>query len=160
MQTKNNATPQVSRHKNRGKPADGTPNKVDIHVGERIRLRRTLLKWRQADLGAKMGLTFQQIQKYEKGLNRVSASRLYDFSKVLGCNVSYFYQDMDETTKSESPRFLQTNAIYSHEDENLEDIDPLQNTTIQQFVKNFSRIKSPALSQKVYELLELLCKIQ
>jgi|GEM_PF-5676745 len=61
----------------RGRLAEGTPNPVDIHVGERIKLRRKLLGLSQQQMAKKMGLTFQQIQKYEKGLNRVGASRLW-----------------------------------------------------------------------------------
>ena len=61
----------------RGRTPLGEPNPVDIHVGKRIRLRRNLLGWSQEKLGSLLGLTFQQIQKYEKGLNRVSASRLW-----------------------------------------------------------------------------------
>lgn len=74
----------------RGRTPLGEPNPVDIHVGKRIRLRRNLLGWSQEKLGSLLGLTFQQIQKYEKGLNRVSASRLWDFSVVLETPVSFF----------------------------------------------------------------------
>jgi transcriptional regulator with XRE-family HTH domain len=67
---------------------------VDVHVGARVRQRRTLLGMSQEKLGAAVGLTFQQIQKYERGANRVGASRLYEFSKVLDVPVSYFFEEM------------------------------------------------------------------
>jgi transcriptional regulator with XRE-family HTH domain len=67
---------------------------VDVHVGMRVRQRRTLLGMSQEKLGAAVGLTFQQIQKYERGANRVGASRLFEFSKVLDVPVSYFFEEM------------------------------------------------------------------
>ena len=67
---------------------------VDVHVGARVRQRRTLLGMSQEKLGAAVGLTFQQIQKYERGANRVGASRLFEFSKVLDVPVSYFFEEM------------------------------------------------------------------
>jgi transcriptional regulator with XRE-family HTH domain len=73
---------------------EGGPNAVDVHVGSRIRLRRTLMGMSQTALADSVGLTFQQIQKYEKGGNRVSASRLWQFGQVLDVPVSFFFDDM------------------------------------------------------------------
>lgn len=69
------------------------PNPMDIHVGSRVRLRRMLLGMSQEKLGDQLGLTFQQVQKYEKGINRIGASRLYDLSKTLGVPIAYFYEE-------------------------------------------------------------------
>jgi transcriptional regulator with XRE-family HTH domain len=69
------------------------PNPVDIHVGGRVRFRRMLLGMSQEKLGERLGLTFQQVQKYEKGINRIGASRLYDLSQVLGVPVQFFYDE-------------------------------------------------------------------
>lgn len=69
------------------------PNPVDAHVGSRVRLRRMLLGMSQEKLGEHLGLTFQQVQKYEKGVNRIGASRLFDLSNVLGVPVQFFYDD-------------------------------------------------------------------
>jgi transcriptional regulator with XRE-family HTH domain len=69
------------------------PNPIDIHVGSRVRLRRMLLGISQEKLGERLGLTFQQVQKYEKGVNRIGASRLFDLSTVLGVPISFFYED-------------------------------------------------------------------
>ena len=69
---------------------------VDAHVGGRVRTRRTLLGLSQERLGEALGLTFQQVQKYEKGSNRIGASRLYHISKILDVPVSYFYEDMPD----------------------------------------------------------------
>jgi transcriptional regulator with XRE-family HTH domain len=72
------------------------PNFVDRHVGNRVRMRRLLVGMSQEKLGELLGITFQQIQKYEKGSNRVSASRLYQISRVLGVPVQYFYDDLKD----------------------------------------------------------------
>jgi transcriptional regulator with XRE-family HTH domain len=69
------------------------PNPIDIHVGSRIRLRRTMLGMSQEKLGESLGITFQQIQKYEKGTNRVGASRLQNISGILNVPVSFFFED-------------------------------------------------------------------
>ena len=69
------------------------PNPIDIHVGSRVRFRRMLLGMSQEKLGEKLGLTFQQIQKYEKGINRIGASRLFDLAQVLGVPIQFFYEE-------------------------------------------------------------------
>ncbi len=73
---------------------EARPSPIDIHVGGRIRLRRTLLQMSQEKLGDALGLTFQQVQKYERGANRVGASRLFNLSRVLDVPVSFFFDDM------------------------------------------------------------------
>ena len=70
------------------------PNPVDIHVGSRVRLRRTMLGMSQEKLGESLGITFQQIQKYEKGSNRIGASRLQRISEVLTVPVSFFFEEL------------------------------------------------------------------
>ena len=81
----------------------GRANAVDAHVGGRIRTRRTLLGLNQTQLGEALGLTFQQVQKYEKGSNRVGASRLYQLSKVLDVPIAYFFEDMPDELKQLTP---------------------------------------------------------
>ncbi len=73
---------------------ESRPSPIDVHVGGRIRLRRTLLQMSQERLGDALGLTFQQVQKYERGANRVGASRLFNLSRVLDVPVSFFFDDM------------------------------------------------------------------
>lgn len=72
----------------------GRPNPIDVHVGSRVRLRRTLLGMSQEKLGDAIGLTFQQVQKYERGANRIGSSRLLNLSKILDIPVSFFFNDM------------------------------------------------------------------
>jgi len=69
------------------------PNPVDQHVGSRVRLRRMLLGMSQERLGDSMGLTFQQVQKYEKGVNRIGASRLFQISKILDVPIQFFFEE-------------------------------------------------------------------
>jgi transcriptional regulator with XRE-family HTH domain len=70
------------------------PNFIDVHVGNRIRMRRQLVGMSQEKLGEMLGITFQQVQKYEKGANRISASRLYFSAKILGVPVQFFFDDL------------------------------------------------------------------
>ncbi|MEM7271107.1 MAG: helix-turn-helix transcriptional regulator [Pseudomonadota bacterium] len=79
-----------------------SPNPVDVHVGSRLRLRRMIVGMSQEKLGEKLGLTFQQIQKYEKGLNRIGASRLFAISNILDAPVQYFFDDMPEASSASS----------------------------------------------------------
>ena len=81
----------------------GFPNPIDVHVGNRIRLRRTLLGISQQLLAEKMGITFQQVQKYERGANRVSSSRLFDLTRIFGVPIAYFYDEMGTNVSKQSP---------------------------------------------------------
>lgn len=69
-------------------------NPVDVHVGGRVRLRRMLMGMSQEKLGENLGLTFQQVQKYEKGANRIGASRLFELARILGVSVQYFFEEL------------------------------------------------------------------
>jgi transcriptional regulator with XRE-family HTH domain len=73
------------------------PNPVDVHVGGRVRLRRLYLGMSQSALARSLGVTFQQVQKYERGHNRISASRLFDLSRILEVPIGYFFQDIPES---------------------------------------------------------------
>lgn len=84
----------------------GVPDLIDKHVGQRLRARRTLLGISQEKLAESVGITFQQIQKYERGTNRISASRLLNFSKILQVEVAYFFQNLEaasEGSESSTP---------------------------------------------------------
>ena len=77
------------------------PTSIDQHVGARLRLRRSLLEMSQSELGEKLGVTFQQVQKYERGTNRIGASRLFHVAKVMEVPVSYFFEGLEEDGSSE-----------------------------------------------------------
>lgn len=99
----------------------GVPDPIDVHVGARVRLRRTLLGMSQQKLGKALGLTFQQIQKYERGANRIGSSRLYRLSRILDVPVSFFFDELpDEVvagTKSvdTSPAKVETDYLSRRE---------------------------------------------
>lgn len=128
-----------SRQRSRGKRDDGTPNPVDIYVGERVRLRRHLLGLSQQELSRRLGITFQQIQKYEKGCNRLGASRLWDISRVLKVGVEYFFQDMPEDIFRESPRALF--GLDDGKDEQQGDFPLEYRTDAQQLLLYYNRIQ-------------------
>ena len=75
------------------------PNYIDVHVGSRIRMRRQIISMSQEKLGELLGITFQQVQKYEKGSNRISASRLFYAAKILGVPVQAFFEDLPGSDK-------------------------------------------------------------
>jgi len=91
-----NSTPRYGR-------GTGVPNPIDVHVGARIRMRRLLLGMNQETLANALGLTFQQVQKYEGGANRVSASRLSAMADILGVPISYFFGDLRPDNAELSP---------------------------------------------------------
>lgn len=78
---------------------DETVHPIDKHVGDRIRLRRKMLKMTQTDLAELLGISFQQVQKYERGSNRIGCSRLYELSLILQTPIDFFFQDISEDTK-------------------------------------------------------------
>ena len=93
----------MAKAKSRHGRGTGIPSPVDVHVGARLRQRRKLLGMNQTKLGSSIGLTFQQVQKYEKGTNRISASRLYALSGTLDVPIEYFFSDMPTAVAASSP---------------------------------------------------------
>jgi transcriptional regulator with XRE-family HTH domain len=86
------------------------PNPVDQHVGSRVRLRRMLLGMSQERLGESMGLTFQQVQKYEKGVNRIGASRLFQISKILDVPVQFFFEESPHVDGRKAPGMAEADS--------------------------------------------------
>lgn len=82
----------------------GVPHPIDIHVGKRIRMRRLFLGMNQEKLANQLGLAFQQVQKYENGANRVSASRLAAIAEILGAPISFFFADLGDTSRTPEER--------------------------------------------------------
>jgi len=125
------------------------PHPVDIHVGSRVRMRRTLLGMSQEKLGDALGLTFQQVQKYERGANRVGASRLFEISRVLDVPVSFFFEDMPAETAS-----LSAAAGGPAGGEDIEEFerDPLAKRETLELVRAYYRISDPRVRKRVFEL--------
>ncbi len=93
----------MAKSKSRRGRGTGIPNPVDVHVGARLRQRRTLLGMNQTKLGSAIGLTFQQVQKYERGSNRISASRLFALTRVFDVPIEFFFDDMPTAVAATSP---------------------------------------------------------
>jgi transcriptional regulator with XRE-family HTH domain len=129
----------------------GRPRPVDVHVGHRLRLRRTLLGLSQEKVGEAMGLTFQQVQKYERGANRIGASRLWDLSRVLDCPVSFFFEGMDEKTASADPKVAIEAA-----DPTLRKDDIMSRRETLELVCAYYRIKDYHVRRRIYELAKSL----
>lgn len=130
--------------------AAGVRNPVDMHVGTRIRLRRTLMGLSQEKLGELVGLTFQQIQKYEKGANRVGASRLYQFAKVLDVPPSFFFDDMPDEV-SGGP----ISALSEPEAEPYDaDPDPMMKRETLELVRAYYKIDDALVRRRVFELVK------
>ncbi len=93
----------MAKSKRRFGRGTGKPHPVDVHAGERVRLRRKLLGMTQTHLGDALGLTFQQVQKYERGANRIGAGRLYDLARVFDVSIDFFFADMPTAVAAISP---------------------------------------------------------
>ncbi|MDE0800002.1 MAG: helix-turn-helix transcriptional regulator [Rhodospirillaceae bacterium] len=141
----------VSRS-SRGRMPSGKPNPVDVYVGSRVRLRRALLGLSQEKLGAAIGLTFQQVQKYERGANRIGASRLWDLSRVLDCPVSYFFEDMEDDVQAASPR----NLTGRTDEPEYKDTDQMTKRETLDLVRAYYKITSPQVRRRIYELAKSL----
>ncbi len=130
----------------------GIPSPVDVHVGSRLRVRRTLLGMSQTTLGDAIGLTFQQMQKYERGTNRISSSRLYDLSRVLDVPIAYFFDDMSSEVaatssvagggKAKKPPSYEPN--------------PMARRETLELVRAYYKITDPQVRKRLYELTKTL----
>ena len=124
-------------------------NPIDVHVGTRLRLRRQVLKMSQERLGNKLGVTFQQIQKYERGSNRVGASRLWKISQVLNVDVGFFFDGLEEEGSiSEFAADDQLPIVY----------DFIKSTDGVALAKAVSQINNKAVRRQVLELARALSK--
>ena len=148
----------VDRKKYRGKLPDGAPNPIDAHVGSRVRLRRTLLGLSQEALGDALGLTFQQVQKYERGANRIGASRLYDLSRVLDVPVGFFFDDLSDGAKILAPGLINANmAAMAAIPEALSDPkDPMAKRETLELARAYYAIPDPHIRRAVYDLAKSL----
>jgi transcriptional regulator with XRE-family HTH domain len=137
------------------------PNPIDVHVGRRLRLRRTLLGMSQERLGELLGLTFQQVQKYERGVNRIGSSRLFELGQILDVPVSFFFDDLPAGVGVPSshgyaaPGLAEDNAAFEHEDEGL----PLDKRETLELVRAYYRIGDPAVRKRLFELAKALANL-
>lgn len=143
---------QSPQNANRGRTPGGHPNPIDVHVGARLRLRRTLLGLSQETLAGALGLTFQQIQKYERGANRIGASRLFDLARALAVPIDYFYEEMSDDVMAASPRHMAT----ATEEPPSGDPAPANRRETLDLIRTYYRIGDPNVRKRVYELARAL----
>ncbi len=129
-----------------------SPHVVDTHVGQRLRIRRNMLGITQGDLGDKIGLTFQQIQKYERGANRISASRLFEISRALDVPITFFFEHMEAYDQDD------TMVYHLHEDSEGygEDVDPLKRRDSLEFLQAFYAIADEDVRKSIFDLVKTL----
>ncbi len=130
----------------------GKPNPVDVHVGARVRLRRTLLGMSQEKLGEAIGLTFQQVQKYERGANRIGSSRLFDLSRVLDVPIGFFFEDMPPAVAASSPAQRRGMA----EEPASYELDPMAKRETLELVRAYYKISDPQVRKRLFEMTKAL----
>jgi transcriptional regulator with XRE-family HTH domain len=123
----------------------GVPNPVDVHVGARVRTRRLLIGMNQETLARALGLTFQQVQKYEGGANRVSASRLSQIAEILGVPISYFFNDLEPEGSEPSPR-------------DLESRERLQRPETIDLIRSYYAIADPEIRRQFLEMVKAVAQ--
>jgi transcriptional regulator with XRE-family HTH domain len=119
---------------------------IDISIGNQIRKRRHLLGLSQTDLANKVGVTFQQIQKYEKGQNKIMASRLFKLSKILNLNISYFFENVSQ----------ESNTLKEPEAEFVYDTSDITSLETKKLVKLYSKIGNDSTRKKLLSFLKTL----
>jgi transcriptional regulator with XRE-family HTH domain len=138
-----------------GTDRESKPSPIDVHVGSRIRLRRTLLGMSQERLGEALGLTFQQVQKYERGVNRVGASRLFDLSRVLDVPISFFFDDLPEILGGMTPGTVRRQtAGFADAQDGFGGDDTLSRRETLELVRAYYRITDPSVRKRVFELIK------
>ncbi len=129
---------------------NGMPNPVDVYVGKRIYQRRMELNLSQEQMSKMLGISFQQIQKYEKGFNRISASRLWDVSEVLGVSVNYFFEGIDDKISENSPRNL---FVHTELDDDIKN-DPMRYKETRELVEAYYRIPDRKAANEILGFLK------
>ena len=127
-------------------------NAVDMHVGKRLRLCRTLLGMSQEQLGVALNITFQQVQKYERGANRVSASRLWDISQILDVPISFFFEDMTDDVIKSSPRRMRRGDGCKMGKDAIR--DPMARRETLELVRTYYSIAQPKVRKRISEIVK------
>lgn len=138
------------------KPQKKQPHPIDVHVGSRVRLRRMMTGISQDKLGESLGLTFQQIQKYEKGVNRIGASRLFQISQILNVPVQFFYDDY-EGLPNAVPAFAE-NIPGENDDFRSEVMALLSTPEGVQLCRAFAKIREQQIRRRVLDLVKTLAE--
>ncbi len=134
------------------------PNPIDVHVGHRIRQRRALRGLSQEKVAEALGLTFQQVQKYERGTNRVGSSRLYDLTRILGVPISYFFEEMEASVAAKSPSRVMGVPV-SKMQEPFAKPDPLAKRETLELMRAYYTIADPGVRRRMFNLVKALAKV-
>lgn len=144
------------------------PNPIDIHVGSRLKLRRTMLGMTQEKLGEQLGVTFQQIQKYEKGTNRIGASRLQEISEILEAPVSFFFEEASpidlRRDRDDFSTYQGGAMIAGMSEDNSMSFDTGGNGAYgsaheaHALARAFSQIRDPRIRRRIIDLVETLAE--
>lgn len=129
---------------------------IDAHVGARICARRRLLQLSQKEMAEKLGITFQQVQKYEKGVNRIGAGRLYTIASILGVDIDYFYGDVSKDDYSQLPEFNRAYGTgFLEEDAADQKFDPMHGAEATMLLKAFYAMPARARASLLQMLISL-----
>ena len=128
-------------------------NAVDVHVGS-VFVCAGHCWMSQEQLGASLNITFQQVQKYERGANRISASRLWDISQILDVQISYFFDDMTDDTMRSSPRRVSRGENIDFDDDNVR--DPMARRETLELVRTYYSIESSKVRKRISEMVKSL----
>jgi len=129
-----------------------TPDPIDRHVGSRVRMQRVLMKMSQEKLGDALGLTFQQVQKYEKGTNRIGASRLQQISETLNVPPSFFFEGAPTSSGEPQQSFQEEGAQFV--------VDFLATAEGLHLNRSFARIRDPKVRKRIVELVAALAEME
>lgn len=144
----------------RGRTPEGKPNPVDVFVGKKLRQRRLSLGISLEQLAAQMGMTFQQLRKYECGANRISASRLWDLAGELDVSIDFFFEGMDAETASLSPRrfspWYERAAEFERFLENID--DPMLKKETGELVQAYYEINDRDVALSLRELISAMAR--
>jgi transcriptional regulator with XRE-family HTH domain len=132
-----------------GRRKSDRPNPTDVHVGSRVRLRRNMMGLSQEKLGEALSLTFQQVQKYERGANRIGASRLWELSRILDVPVQFFFETTDPVRAAPLGGFAEA---AQEEFDN----DPLRRRDTRELIGAYYQIDNPAVRRRLFDLAKAL----
>ena len=132
--------------------AKKAPNPIDKHVGSRVRMRRMMLSMSQEKLGDALGLTFQQVQKYEKGTNRIGASRLQQIANILQVPVEFFFEGAPHLAGTPRPDADAPSPAYVS--------DFLSSSDGLALTKAFMRISDAKLRRRIVDLVEQIATLE
>lgn len=136
------------------KSTSSSPNPMDIHVGKRLKARRTLLGMSQEKLADAIGLTFQQIQKYERGTNRISASRLYQLSGVLDVTVSYFFENFIDKDKVKAAVASPFHGLSDNKQDGFQQDDILYSKETLDLLKTYYSVSDPSARKDLMKVIK------